>query len=87
MIRNVTMFQLVCDGCGRADTGEYYAWADREQCREAVTDEGWFHFAPVSTWDLCPDCWAWDDDDNRVYVNAAAEKAARGALPPLEGVE
>ena len=84
MIDTLTMYQLVCDGCRRTDdTGEFYAWATADQARQAGEEDGWWSLVTTNgpTWDFCPECWAWDDDDNRIYIGAAAQKAAN--LPPL----
>lgn len=84
MIDTVTMYRLVCDGCQRTDdTGEYVAWATPDQARQAGEDDAWWSLVTTNgpTWDFCPECWTWDDDDNRIYIGAAAQKAAH--LPSL----
>lgn len=29
-VKEVTMYRVVCDGCGEGDDGDYYAWSSRE---------------------------------------------------------
>lgn len=63
MIREVTMYQAVCDGCGRpcAETGGIMAWANRESARIAAWESGWFI---VNHETYCPDCYEYDEETN-----------------------
>ena len=67
MIREVTMYQAVCDACGnRDDESDYYAWADPGQAVDvALASSGWEEFdgpEPSSRILCCPGCIVYDED-------------------------
>lgn len=42
MIKEVTMFRVICDDCGAsAQEGDYYAWADTEGALEEASGADW----------------------------------------------
>ena len=61
MIREVTMYQAVCDGCGKpcAETGRIMAWANRESARIAAWQSGWLI---VNHETYCPNCVEYDEE-------------------------
>jgi hypothetical protein len=65
-IKEVKMFTVVCDNCGRDafEDGEFSAWSDSSFAIDCAEDEGWVHDEEVFDTHYCPDCWYWDDDGN-----------------------
>ena len=63
MIREVTMYQAVCDGCGKpcAEIGGIMAWANRESARIAAREAGWLI---VNHETYCPDCVEYDEEND-----------------------
>ena len=61
MIREVTTYQAVCDGCGSpcAETGGIMAWANRESARIAAWEAGWL---TVNHEIYCPNCVEYDEE-------------------------
>jgi hypothetical protein len=59
MIEAVTMYRVLCDGCGQPDdSDDYYAWLEDSQAidmaRESewlITDDGGHFCAACQTWD------------------------------------
>lgn len=66
MIYQVTMYGAKCDGCGEEIRfmGEYSAISERE-CVEDMLRESDYQFDGNKHY--CPDCWAYDDNDNIVF--------------------
>ena len=60
MIREVKMFQAVCDRCGRpcVKTGGIMAWTNRESARIVAWESGWII---VNHETYCPDCYEYDE--------------------------
>ena len=61
MIRKVTMYQAVCDRCGRlcVETGGIMAWANQDSARIAAWKTGWLL---VNHETYCPDCYEYDEE-------------------------
>lgn len=62
MIREVTMYQAVCDGCSKAHVNKsmgYYAWADESYALEDAYEEGW---TEIDGKLYCPDCYEYDEE-------------------------
>lgn len=67
MIREVTYYQVICDGCG-ADAHEgsdYAAWSDIEGAEECAEFDGWdvVHTEQSGRKHYCPDCPPVEDAD------------------------
>jgi hypothetical protein len=65
MIQEVTMFTIICDGCGKdvCDGTEYSAWYDTSYVVDSAIEENW-HVEDGKHY--CPDCFEYDDDDNLI---------------------
>lgn len=65
MIKEVTMYKIVCDICGKdaAEDSDYCAWSDVE-CAEWDAESA--EFTKIDGKDVCPDCYTYDDDDNPI---------------------
>jgi hypothetical protein len=65
MIQEVTMFTIICDGCGKdvCDGTEYSAWNDTSYVVDSAIEENW-HVEDGKHY--CPDCFEYDDDDNLI---------------------
>lgn len=62
MIREVDMYQCVCDGCGKShvdDFNGYVAWSDETMAAEAAYESGWTN---IEGKDYCPDCYVYDEE-------------------------
>lgn len=62
MIREVTMYQAVCDGCGKThvnDSMGYCAWVDGCGAVEDACDSGW---TEIDGKLYCPDCYEYDEE-------------------------
>lgn len=58
----VTMYRVLCDGCGTCaqEDSDYYAWADEEQAWIEADCSEW---REIDSNHYCPDCYVVDDDD------------------------
>lgn len=66
MIREVTMFAVFCDNCGKQCEDEnagFCAWSDEVGARESACESGWYEDGGNY---YCPYCYSFDDDDNLV---------------------
>lgn len=61
MIQKVTMYQAVCDGCGRpcAEPYGFTAWATPESASIAAWESGWM---TINHELYCPDCVEVDEE-------------------------
>lgn len=62
MIREVTMYQAVCDGCGKTHINEnmgYCAWVDGCSAIEDACEAGW---TEIDGKLYCPDCYEYDEE-------------------------
>jgi len=62
MIRKVTMYQAVCDGCGINHINEnmgYCAWVDGCGAVEDACEAGW---TEIDGKLYCPDCYEYDEE-------------------------
>ena len=61
MIQEVTMYQAVCDGCGKTcpDYDGIIAWETRRSARLVALDSGWL---AVNHCLYCPDCVEYDEE-------------------------
>ena len=62
MIRPVTLYEGICDGCGKRleyDGGAITAWADELTVSEFMQDRGWLE---IKGKHYCPDCYVYDEN-------------------------
>lgn len=83
MIRQVPMYQAVCDACGSTDNeGGYWAWADPDQAAEVAIASEWQQFGTGSRTILCcPACIVYDEERDE-YV--PKEESNRDETPVEE---
>jgi hypothetical protein len=65
MIKEVTMYTILCDGCGKdvCDGTEYSAWNDTSYVVDSAIEDNW-HVEDGNHY--CPNCFEYDDDDNLI---------------------
>lgn len=73
MIREVTMYQVVCDRCGKIcdEIGGIKEWANREYAQIAAFESGWLL---INHETYCPDCVEYDEQTHE-YKPKAKEAA------------
>lgn len=62
MIRPVTLYEGVCDGCGKQleyDDGAITAWGDKLDVSELMQDSDWLE---INDKHYCPDCYEYNDE-------------------------
>ena len=65
MIKEITVYTIICDNCGKdvnKDSG-YSGWDDKDYVLDVARESDW-HTEEDSQY--CPDCFTYDDDDNIV---------------------
>lgn len=72
MIKEVTMYTVVCDNCGKdANEGsEFSCWNDKEWAQEEAMECDWIKEGDKH---YCPDCYEYDDNDNLIIKSKEAE--------------
>lgn len=65
MIKEVTMYTVVCDSCGKdlLKNEEYSAWNDARYVEDIAIEDNW---SKQDDNHYCPDCYEYDDDDNLI---------------------
>jgi hypothetical protein len=65
MIKEVKMYTVTCDICGKEAfaEGEYSCWNEPVFAEEMAEEDGWYCKDNVH---YCPDCYTIDDDDNLI---------------------
>jgi hypothetical protein len=68
MVKEVIMYTIVCDGCGKDvnEYSEYSGWNDKGYNEEIRQEANW---EKVDDEHYCTDCFEYDDDDNLVIKN------------------
>lgn len=64
MIKEVTMYQCVCDRCGKVhvdDFNGFVAWTDGGYAADAAGDDGWIG---IDGKHYCPDCYEIDEESD-----------------------
>lgn len=62
MIRPVTLYEGICNGCGKRleyDGGAITAWVDELTVSEFMQDKGWLENNGKH---YCPDCYEYDEN-------------------------
>jgi hypothetical protein len=62
MLKEVKMFTIICDGCGKDvnDDTDYSAWNDESYVDDIRQEADW---EKVDDKHYCTDCYEYDDDD------------------------
>ncbi|MFY7937459.1 MAG: hypothetical protein ACOVOQ_08780 [Flavobacterium sp.] len=65
MIKEITMYTAICDGCGKDvhEGCEISAWGDKGYVEEVVMEADWIREGGEH---YCTDCFKYDDDDNLI---------------------
>ena len=73
MIKEVTMFTVVCDNCGSdANEGEEYScWNDKGYAIDTAMELDWIEEDDKH---YCPKCFTYDDDDNLVILQGRNDR-------------
>ena len=63
MIQEVKMYTVVCDNCGEdiGASSDYSCWNDEVYAWENADESDWIK---LNEKHYCPNCWAYDDNDN-----------------------
>lgn len=67
MLKEVKMYTVVCDNCGKDvnKDAEYSAWNDKRRAEEVATESDWIK---ENDKNYCPNCFTYDDDDNLLIM-------------------
>jgi len=67
MKKEVQMFTIICDGCGKDvnEDSEFSAWTDLQPSKDKAEDEGWYCDEDAH---YCSSCHELDDDDNLIVL-------------------
>jgi hypothetical protein len=68
MVKEVIMYTIVCDGCGKDVNAEceYSCFNDENYVEDVRQESDW---EKVDDEHYCTDCFEYDDDDNLVIKN------------------
>ena len=78
MIKELTMYTVVCDNCG-ADSnegGEYSCWTEKSVAEDMAMDSDWIKEGSNH---YCPDCYTYDDND-KLVINLNRSKLSLADL-------
>lgn len=73
MIKEVTMYTVVCDGCGKdvnADN-DISCWNDTGYLNDIAYDAGWERLEGKH---YCPECFEYDNDDDTIILKHKGEQ-------------
>ena len=67
MIKELTMYTVVCDGCGTDvnEDAEYSCWNDKGYAQDIAMDSDWINSDDK---DYCPNCYHYDEDDKLIIL-------------------
>lgn len=65
MIKEVTMYTVICDRCGKdaCEGQEYSCWEDEFAAREMCCHDDWHE---INDKDYCPACVTWNADESEL---------------------
>ena len=73
MIKELTMYTVVCDSCGKDvnEDAEYSCWNDKGYAEDIAMDSDW-----VTDGDkhYCPDCYHYNEDDDLIIKSNERSK-------------
>lgn len=89
MIREVTMYQVVCDRCGKCaqEESEHWAWADPDQAEDDAEYGDWLILETEVGGEAhyCEGCTMWnDDEDERVPKRLDRCSACGDVIQPTD---
>lgn len=63
MVKEVKMFTVICDSCGKdvCDGTDYSGWNDEQYIEEVAKEANWIKLEDIH---YCDNCYELDDDDN-----------------------
>ena len=66
MIKEITMYTVICDNCGRnsGDDSDYSCWGTPGDAFDIASEES--NYIENEGKHYCPDCHTYDDNDNLV---------------------
>jgi hypothetical protein len=75
MIKEVTMYTVICDNCGEDcnASAEFSSWSDGFWAEEMALEIDWIKGEKFDT-HYCPDCYYYDEEDNLVIKNNGLTK-------------
>ena len=67
MIKEVTMYTVICDNCGKdvCKDQEFAGWNDKDYAVDIARDGDWY-IGERTDRHYCADCHTYDDDDNLI---------------------
>lgn len=67
MVKELTMYTVVCDNCGKdVNEGEEYScWNDKSFAQDIAMEADWLKEEDKH---YCPKCFTYDDNDNLVIL-------------------
>ena len=72
MIRELTMFAVVCDECGQeVNVGDEIAWIDKGYALDMAWEADW---VTVDDKHYCPDCYYYDEEDKLIIQSKEGSK-------------
>lgn len=75
MIKPVTMYQVVCDRCGKIfETDDIVAWTDKQSARFYALESEW---KEIGNKHYCPECYEFDDELDKVVQKKKGDKNER----------
>lgn len=72
MNKEVTMYTVVCDNCGKDsnEDNEYSCFSTKEMAEDEAMEIGWLRDNDKH---YCTDCYSYDDDDNLIIKSNSNE--------------
>ena len=70
MIKEVTMYTVICDNCGKysSDQSDHAAWTTKRDAEDQAWDLNWNIEEVEDNKHYCYDCYDYDDGNNLVIV-------------------
>lgn len=68
MIKEVTMYTVICDNCGKdvCEGSGYACWDDKGYVKDIAIDSGWIKHEDKH---YCSNCYEYDDNDELIIKN------------------
>jgi hypothetical protein len=67
MVKEMTMYSVVCDNCGIDvnENSEYAAWSDKSHAEDIALESDWLKQEDKH---YCQDCFSYDDEENVIIT-------------------